>query len=248
MPSRKQSLNYLIAAAIFLAVIAEGLHTIRALGPSRDQPVYFHIANSYLSWFKNLGDGSAFSEAVLDRIFGLGFHNFSPSLAKLMGALTQAAFSGVMGKFWAFRMYAPILFGLLMALIYSRGRSAWGRSAALACVLCAFFMPRLFGDGHIGATEAPLCFFWFLTAITFGASLDRPKIAPLAGLCFGLAMSVKFTGFFLPVPLLAWPFLPGRKRRSSPHSGFFCSARSSFFCSSPRSGIIPWPGPRNSSA
>ena len=73
-------------------------------------------------------------------------------------------------------------------------------------------LPRLFTDGHIGATEIPLCFFWFLTALLFEASFREKKLMPLAGISLGLAMSVKFTAFLLPIPLLLWAVIFERRK------------------------------------
>jgi len=193
----------LIAALIFLAIIIEGLHTMRMIGPSWDEPVYFHLANSYLGWLKNLGAASLSADA-LERVFGISVQNYSTAFTHFLGAFTMVAFRDLLGEFRAYRIYALILFGLLMALVYLRAKLSWGRSAAAASVLFVLFMPRLFSEGHIGATESPLCFFWFLTVVVFEAAFKKKYFAPLAGVCFGLAMSVKFTGFLLAAPLLAW--------------------------------------------
>ncbi len=130
----------------------------------------------------------------------------------MLGALTYSLFRKSLGKFYAYRFFAPLLFAILLALIHLRAASAWGRPAALAATLCALFMPRLFADNHIGATEAPLCFFWFLAAVSFQLAMRRKRFAPLAGVAFGLAMSVKFTAFLLPAPLILWGLVYHRRK------------------------------------
>jgi 4-amino-4-deoxy-L-arabinose transferase-like glycosyltransferase len=217
-PEKKNPLtiaDYLLVAAIVIAVIAESVHTVHRIGPSWDEPVYFHLAKSYLEWFKNLGVGSA-GAAEIERVFGVSVFNYSTPFSHFLAAFTMLAFKNWMGEFWAYRMYAPILFGLLLALVYLRAKIDWGRTAALACVFCTALMPRLFSEGHIGATESPLCFFWVLTTVVFMASFQRKSLAPIAGICFGLCMSVKFTGFLLAAPLLCWALLHQRRKMLIP--------------------------------
>jgi len=192
----------LIALLIFSAFLAQSVHTIHQVGPCWDEPVYFHLVKRYVEWFRNLSIES-FSETTLDSVFKIKLHgNAHPSLAKLLATASYVLFKNFLGEFWAFRFYAPILFALLLSLIYVQTTQTWGRLAGIASVLCTGLMPRLFTDGHIGATEAPLMFFWFLTTLMFSASFQNRRLAPVAGVCYGLAMSVKFTGFLLPIPVL----------------------------------------------
>jgi len=219
---RLRLLDYVIAFIILAAVPAGSLHTIRSIGPSWDEPVYFREVKNYAAWFKSLGQGQAFSRAGRESAFTLGLEtDVSPSLAKLLAAGTYVSLKNYLGEFRAYRFYAPILFGFLLVLVYLRAGAAWGRMAGIAAVCCALFMPRLFTHGHIGATETPLCFFWFLTALIFEASLKRRWLMPLAGISCGLAMSVKFSGFVLPIPLLAWALSYHRKKVFQPRLFFF---------------------------
>ena len=119
-----------------------------------------------------------------------------------------------MGDFWAYRIAAPLLFGVLLAMLYLRLARAHNRLSGLAAALCLAMMPRLFTHGHIGATDAPLCLFWFLATWAFEKSCDRPWFSPLAGVAFGLCMSVKFTAILLPVPLIICGLSPPPFSRS----------------------------------
>ena len=209
---RMPRLDYLIAAFIFALTLLEGLHTIHQVGISWDEPFYFQTAQGYVDWAKKLGKGDAFSPETLERTFGLKpKKNDHPTLAKLVGAITLALFKNPLGPFWAFRLSAPLLFGLLLAAVYFRSARAWGRGAGLAAALCLASLPRFFGDGHIAATDAPLSVFWFLAAWAFETACERRRMAPLAGLAYGLVMAVKFTGFLIPLPLIAWGLLYRRR-------------------------------------
>jgi len=226
--------DYLIAALILGVVLVESPETVQKIGPSWDEPVYFHSVKNYAAWFKSIGQGNAFNRYTLESVFDLGLlTDCSPTLPKLLATITYSTFKNQLGEFRAFRAYAPILFGILLALIYLRVTSRWGRMAGIASVICVFFMPRVFNDGHIGATETPLCFFWFLTAILFEASFKRRWLMPLAGISYGLAMSVKFTGFVLPIPLLAWAWIYHRKKMFYPTLFLFLIGPLVFFLLEP---------------
>jgi len=204
--------DYVIAILIFLAVVVQGFFTIHRVGISWDEPYYFVRAKNYLSWFSRLGQAGSFSRKTLSRTFGFEpKRDDHPPLTKLLSGLTLSLLRERAGDFWAFRMSSPLLFGILLALIFLRAASAWGRAAGIASALCVLFLPRLFIEGHISATEMPLCFFWFLGVWSFESAARRRALIPLAGICCGLAMSVKFTGFLLPLPLFAWALLYARK-------------------------------------
>lgn len=204
--------DYVIALLIFVAVSVQGFFTIHQVGISWDEPYYFIRAKNYLAWFSRLGEAGSFSRETLSRTFGFEpKRDDHPPLTKLLSGLPLILLRERVGDFWAFRMSSPILFGVMLGLIFLRTAWAWGRVAAIASVVCVFSLPRLFVEGHISATEMPLCFFWFLSVWSFEAAARRRALIPLAGVCYGLAMSVKFTGFLLPLPLLAWALLYERK-------------------------------------
>jgi 4-amino-4-deoxy-L-arabinose transferase-like glycosyltransferase len=213
-------LDYLAAGLIVLLVVIEGLQTINRIGPCWDEPVYFHYAKNYVEWFRHIGSKGNFSGTVLERTFNISqFTNCSPALAQLLGAAGYALLKDQLGEFAAFRAYAPFLFGLLLSIIYLAAARQWERTAGVASVVTLFFMPRFFAEGHIGATEMTLCFFWVTTTLLFAGSLKNKRLAPLAGVCYGLAMSVKFTGFLLPAPLFLWALVFHRRRMAFP---FLC--------------------------
>ena len=212
-PGRRLTrLDYLIAALIFALILLEGLHTIHQVGISWDEPFYFGIARGYLDWAKRLGQGGAFSAETLERTFNLNPPKYdSPILAKLIGVITLGLFQERLGDFWAFRLSAPLLFGILLAGVYLRAAPVWGRPAGLLAALCLGSLPRFFTDSHIAATDAPLSVFWFLAVWAFEAACARRRLIPLAGIAYGLVMAVKFTGFLIPLPLIAWALLYRRR-------------------------------------
>jgi len=233
---RRTRADYLGAALILAVIVGQGPFTIHRIGISWDEPVYFPLARNYLAWAKNLGQAGAFSPATLEQVFGLNPDYYQhPSLTKILPAITMAAFQRRMGEFWAYRMSAPILFGLLLAAVCLR--------AGPAASLCLAAMPRFFVEGHLAATDAPLSAFWFFCAWAFEAACRRRRLAPLAGIAYGLLMSVKFSGFLVPVPLLLWGILYRRRTMLWPTLALFVLGPLTFILLQPGAWYHPLAAP-----
>ena len=212
-----RSLDLLIAVALFLLVVWQSIWTLDAIGISWDEPKYFATAKAIVEWSSDLGSPAAWSTDRIDEVVGFRTGvNVHPTLAKSLGALSYALGKGLLGEFRAFRMASVILFGVLLAAIYLRVVASWGRSAALIAAVGVGSMPRVFVHHHLAATDAPLAVAWFLTVWSFEAACADRRKWPLVGLASGLAMSVKFTGFLLIVPLLCWGVLFRRRQMLVP--------------------------------
>ena len=142
----------------------------------------------------------------------------APHSGNCWGRPASEALKHFLPGFYAFRMYAPVLFGMLMALIYLRAAKDWGRLAAIASVLFAVLMPRLFTDGHIGATETPLCFFWFLTVMAFEASFESGSWPCLPASASAWPCPSSSPGF-CPRPFWSWALIYHRRKILLPASG-----------------------------
>ncbi len=220
-PGRKiRRVDCLVAALMFVGVVLQGLPTMHRIGISWDEPFYFQTAKGYVTWVGSLGRAGSFSAEQLDRTFGLQpLKNDHPTLTKIISAFTWIALKDRLGDFWAYRSSGPLLFALLLAALYLHLARSWGRVAALSAAFLLFTMPRFYTDSHIAATDAPLCLFWFLAVATFERACERRGSWPLTGLAYGLCMSVKFTGFLLPLPLLAWGLVYRRREMLRPALG-----------------------------
>jgi 4-amino-4-deoxy-L-arabinose transferase-like glycosyltransferase len=113
---------------------------------------------------------------------------------------------------------APILlFSLTAGAIFAFVAARWGYGAAALAAGSWVFQPNLFGHGHYAAYDAVLSALWILAIIAYSkAVIPRgPGSAPIAkaarwswtvafGLILGCAAALKLTGWFLPLPFLAW--------------------------------------------
>lgn len=217
---RGRRTDRLVAALLFLAVLLQGGVAIRQVGISWDEPDYYRTAKEYVTWAENLSSAASFTSENLQATFGFRPHkNDHPTLAKIVSALTYVSLKGPLGEFWAYRFSGPLLFAVLLSVLYLRLARSWSRPAALASVMFLATMPHFYTHSHIAATDAPLSVFWLLAVVAFERSTERRGLWPLAGLAYGLCMSVKFTGFLLPLPLLAWGLLYRRRYLLRPALG-----------------------------
>ena len=83
----------------------------------------------------------------------------------------------------------------------ARGVAAWD------------FQPNLFGHGHYATYDAVLSSLWVLAILCFAGACRCPSPARQHetvglwrgfGLVLGCALATKLTGWFLPLPFLAW--------------------------------------------
>lgn len=209
-PARKY-VDLAASLVILTLVLAESSISLRKIGISWDEPGYYRAAKQYAVWARQL-DRESFSGPVLEETFGfMPTINDHPTLSKLTSALTYLGFKKFMPGFYAYRMSAVFIFAALLVSVYLRAGRRSGRLAGAASVMALATMPPLFVHCHIAATDAPLCLFWFLGAWSYARACEQPRLSWLAGVCYGLCMSVKFTGFLLPVPLIAYGLLYHRK-------------------------------------
>jgi 4-amino-4-deoxy-L-arabinose transferase-like glycosyltransferase len=93
----------------------------------------------------------------------------------------------------------------------------WGPWPAVAAASAWVFQPNLFGHGHYAAYDAVLTSLWVLAIVAFARATSGARsggrdigaaIAVLGfGMAVGCAMATKLTGWFLPLPFLAWAAL-----------------------------------------
>ena len=112
------------------------------------------------------------------------------------------------------RLGPIVLFSLTAGAIFSFLATRWGYWAASLAAGSWVLQPNLFGHGHYASYDAVLSSLWVLSVISFvsaagddfdaGKSRWRYVSAVLFGLVLGCAAATKLTGWFLPLPFLAW--------------------------------------------
>jgi hypothetical protein len=140
------------------------------------------------------------------------------------------AFLGLTGDFVApswrelprARLGPIVLFSLTAGAIFSFLATRWGYWAASLAAGSWILQPNLFGHGHYASYDAVLSSLWVLSTITFISAVGgdnvvagtrfRYVMTALFGLVLGCAAATKLTGWFLPLPFLAWDVLYRSRR------------------------------------
>src|SRR5262245_58450649 len=112
----------------------------------------------------------------------------------------------------SYRLGPAILFSVTCGVMYIFVARRWGRLAAVAAISTWIFMPRLFAHAHLASYDVPLACLWFLTVAAFWKAREGWVKSFSRGLvwsiCFAVLLScaaaTKFTGWLIPIPLLAW--------------------------------------------
>lgn len=111
-----------------------------------------------------------------------------------------------LGPILLFSIAAGCLFGVL--------GSRWGMSAACAALAAWNLQPRLFAEGHFATYDGILTSLWLLALIAFMRSEESVFFKNSTwgwricfGVLLGFAAATKLTGWFLPIPLIAWALL-----------------------------------------
>ncbi len=115
------------------------------------------------------------------------------------------------------RLGPIVLFSVTAGVIAGFFFSRSGVSAAALATGSWVLQPNLFGHGHYAAYDGVLASLWVLAVIVFAqavipkAGLAPPKIrwgwSVILGVIIGCAAATKLTGWFVPLPFLAWAVL-----------------------------------------
>lgn len=201
------------ALALALAAAALAMHVghLDRVGITWDEPPYFESVRRIQAWTARVATSPERVDALApERIRQVwawdAYHNPHPPLYKEVMAATEAATRGWLGPIAGFRLASLLWFALLAAGVGWVGARMWGTAAGVGAGLAVLLMPRLAGHAHIGATDMPLACLFFLAVVGLGRFLREGRTAwGVAGaVAFGLAMGTKFTGYLVPLPLLAW--------------------------------------------
>ncbi len=125
------------------------------------------------------------------------------------------------------RLGPMLVFSLTAGMAFLFAARRWGEWAGLAVAGTWVFQPNLFAHGHYATYDAILSALWLTATLAYSKAVDALPNEPnssalnrrprwgwvvLFGLLVGFAADTKFTGWFLPIPLLVWTCLYRSRR------------------------------------
>jgi hypothetical protein len=111
------------------------------------------------------------------------------------------------------RLGTMIAFSLTATALYVFLTRRWGSWAGVAAAGAWILQPHLFALGHYATYDALLSSFWIGSILAFARALEGTPGKPCwrwvfaFGALAGATASTKLTGWFLPLPFLAWTLL-----------------------------------------
>jgi len=115
------------------------------------------------------------------------------------------------------RLGPILLFSITAGVIFLFVVIRWGNWAAALATGAWVLQPNLFGHGHYAGYDSVLTSLWVLSMVVFAQVVAPQAKSPSArsrwfwtltfGLVLGCAAATKLTGWFLPLPFLAWAVL-----------------------------------------
>jgi hypothetical protein len=189
------------------------------IGWTCDEVYYFISSELIMEWMRALANAlvhgnpaTILSQTITDQYWLWDIkHNPHPPLYKIFTGVTLVTLKNYCGEFVAYRCAPALLSTVLVVSLFIILKKRYSILVGLYGSLALLFMPRFFGDAHIGATEIPLTTFWFLACWSFWRGLTHRSGSVLFGIFWGCAIATKFTGVLIPVPLLAWSIVYRKK-------------------------------------
>ncbi len=114
------------------------------------------------------------------------------------------------------RLGPMLVFAAAGGTLFGFAARRWGLWAAAGRRRGLALQPRLFAHAHYATYDALLTSLWVAALIAFLLAVERPSEAPKRprwgwvvafGILLGWSMGTKLTGWFLPLPCLAWAAL-----------------------------------------
>jgi hypothetical protein len=115
----------------------------------------------------------------------------------------------------AWRLGPILLMSIALGVMFSTIRRHFDTTAALLAVLAVLLVPRVFAHAHFATCDGVLMAAWLLAVATFplpqrdGTPQRKGRLVLSGivwGLCFGLTLAAKFTGWAICAPFLVLGF------------------------------------------
>jgi hypothetical protein len=140
-----------------------------------------------------------------------------PAFYGMVIAVGRWASAGWLRPLDAARFGPIVLFGVAAGAMFFRMWRDYSATAAVGSVAALMLLPRMFAHAHFASLDGPLTSCWILAWATFtpaahaGRSSARRAQAVFPwvyavfwGMMLGATFSCKATGWFAPLPFLAW--------------------------------------------
>lgn len=211
-PAPLDRIDLIAGAALLVGTFALLLATME-IGYTRDEGMYFKAAYDYIGWFEQLwahlhdGDlAKSFTKDNVDKHWGYNAEH--PALVKTLFALSYKLFADKLdwlSQGTAMRLPGAAFGSLAVLFTYLMGRQAFGRLAGLIAAGALLFQPRYFFHAHLACFDVPVTAVWLMVMYAYWRSYESKGWAIATGLLWGVSLSVKLNGFFLPVVMgLHW--------------------------------------------
>ncbi|MFH0792908.1 MAG: glycosyltransferase family 39 protein [bacterium] len=203
-PYKFSALDFLALVAIFVGSMGVLRATSSDYGMSWDEAYYLEPSKKAAEWLVDAFTTTPqpFSREAIDQSWGE--ISELPSVCKFILGLGYYLTKDTFGDLRAMRFPVSVVFALTLCLIFLLTFTDYGRWGAFSATAIYFFLPRVFGHAHFGATETITAFFTLLTVYCFLRGLVSPSWSLITGIAFGLALATKINCVFLPIVLLLW--------------------------------------------
>ena len=196
--------------------LAATVPTTGDFGLTWDEPAYRYSQQMSAQWWERLAQARTRADvaALLEPNtllyywpYGRFGRNFHPPLAGQANLLTHTLFGRWMRDIPARRLASVFEYALTITIGFGFLARRYGPWVGGVMAGSLLLMPRVYGDGHIAATDMPGLLLWAATALAFWKGLHEPhaRIWRVAvGVLVGLAFLEKMAAVMVLGPLLAW--------------------------------------------
>lgn len=140
------------------------------------------------------------------------------ALLGLAGWLVSHAFLSPLDSY---RFGPAALFAVTVGAVYVELARRYGRLTGILASAGLAAMPRMFAHAHLASYDVPTMCLWFFAVAGFLQATESTQSRRRAGLglvlfgvAWGCAAGTKLTGWFIPVPIMAW-IVMYRERRGA---------------------------------
>ncbi len=243
---RNRPLGEMLAAALAgLSVFVLLVATSDILPITWDEGNAIHRAQGIAAWFHRLtsadrGQPGPFTvEAIAQDWRYVNQVEGHPAFYGIVIALGHGLSPSWFRPLTSYRLGPIILFSLAAAALFHRLRRDRGLVAGLVGIGALVTMPRLFAHAHLASFDGPLTSCWVLAWAAFAPWRQAWYAGAWWGICLGLTMSAKFTGWLAIYPFLAWFAAYGDRRAVAYLALGLASATFTFFVVNPPLWIDP---------